>query len=112
MALPSRCTGGLEIGSNVVIASYSKFVAGTHDINSPDFKGEVKKTVVKDRAWICTGAIILPGVTIGEGAIVGAGAVVTKDVPDYAVVVGSPAKMIKNRDKNINYELPKAPFLS
>lgn len=104
--------GGLEIGSNVVIASYSKIIAGTHDINSKDFKGCVKKTIINDRAWICTNAIILPGITIGEGAVVGAGAVVTKDVPPYCVVAGNPARIIKERNIEINYELDKAPFLS
>lgn len=48
---------------------------------------------------IGAGASILPGVTVGEYAIVGAGAIVTKDVPDYAVVVGSPAKVVKTLDK-------------
>lgn len=49
-------------------------------------------TLVKQRASIGSGAVILPGVTIGEGAVVGAGAVVTKDVPDGATVVGVPAR--------------------
>ena len=53
------------------------------------------KIRIKDKAWIGFNAIILKGVTIGEGAIVGAGSVVTKDVPDYAVVAGNPAKIIK-----------------
>lgn len=48
-------------------------------------------------ADIYTGAVILPRVKIGEGAVVGAGAVVRKDVPDYAVVVGNPARIIKDR---------------
>jgi len=43
--------------------------------------------------------IILPGVTIGRGAVVGAGAVVSKDIPDYAVAVGNPAKVVKFRDR-------------
>ncbi|PHR24088.1 MAG: acetyltransferase [Desulfotalea sp.] len=47
--------------------------------------------------WIGASAIILDGVTIGKGCVVGAGSVVTKDVPDYAIVVGSPAKVIKSR---------------
>lgn len=51
--------------------------------------------VIKDKAWIGFNSIIMKGVTIGEGAIVGAGSVVTKDVPDYAVVGGNPAKIIK-----------------
>lgn len=44
----------------------------------------------------CAGAIILPGVTVGENAIVAAGAVVTKDVPDNVIVAGAPAKTIRN----------------
>ena len=50
---------------------------------------------VGNDVWIGAGAIILPGVTIGEGAIIGAGAVVTKDVPPLAVVVGNPGRVIK-----------------
>jgi len=56
--------------------------------------------VVKWRAAIGTGAIIMPGVTIGEGAVVGAGAVVTKDVPDGAVVAGVPAQIVANARAN------------
>lgn len=52
-------------------------------------------TVVRRRASIGSGAVILPGVTIGEGAIVGAGSVVTKDVPPRAVVAGNPARVIR-----------------
>lgn len=53
------------------------------------------KILIKDKAWIGFNSIILKGVTIGEGAIVAAGSLVTKDVPDYAVVGGNPAKIIK-----------------
>lgn len=53
---------------------------------------------LKKNAWIGARAIILPGVTVGENAIVGSGAVVTHDVPDNAVVVGSPARVIKTLD--------------
>ncbi|MDJ1473722.1 acyltransferase [Cytophagaceae bacterium DM2B3-1] len=50
---------------------------------------------IKDKVWIGFNSIILKGVTIGEGAIIGAGSVVTKDVPDFAVVAGNPAQIIK-----------------
>lgn len=53
---------------------------------------------IKKNAWIGARAIVLPGVTIGENAIVGSGAVVTKDVPDNAVVVGNRARIIKKLD--------------
>jgi len=46
-------------------------------------------------AWIGTGSIIMPNVTIGEGAIVGAGSIVTKDIPPYTMVVGSPARPVR-----------------
>ena len=56
--------------------------------------------VIKDGAWIGAGAIILAGVTIGKFAIVGAASVVTHDVGDYEVAVGSPARVIKTLDAN------------
>lgn len=52
------------------------------------------KTKIKSRASIGSNATILAGITIGAGALIGAGAVVTHDVPDYAIVVGVPAKII------------------
>jgi UDP-2-acetamido-3-amino-2,3-dideoxy-glucuronate N-acetyltransferase len=55
----------------------------------------LERTLVRRRASIGTGAVILPGVTIGEHAIVGAGAVVTRDVPDRVIVVGNPAHVLR-----------------
>lgn len=55
---------------------------------------------VKDKAWIGFNCIILKGVTIGEGAIVGSGSVVTKDVPDWTVVAGNPAAVVKKIDEH------------
>ncbi len=59
-----------------------------------------KPIVIKDGAWIGAGATILSGVTIGKFAIVGAASVVTHDVGDYEVAVGSPARVIKTLDKD------------
>jgi len=53
------------------------------------------KVTIKDKAWIGFNCIILKGVTVGEGAIIGAGSVVTKDVPDWTIVAGNPAKIIR-----------------
>lgn len=60
----------------------------------PRFKGNIS---IGNDVWIGHGATILSGVSIGDGAVVGAMSVVTKDVPPYAIVVGSPAKVIKYR---------------
>ncbi len=58
------------------------------------------KIVVKDKAWIGFNSIILKGVTIGEGSIVASGSVVTKDVPDWAIVGGNPAIVIRLLSEN------------
>lgn len=58
----------------------------------------VAPVIMRKNAWITIGAILLPGVTIGEGAIVAAGAVVTEDVPPNTMVGGIPAKVIKKLD--------------
>jgi len=59
-----------------------------------------KKINIKDNAWIGFGATILKGVTIGKGSIVAAKSVVTKDVPDYCIVAGNPAKIVKRITQN------------
>ncbi|EHC10603.1 acyltransferase [Fischerella thermalis] len=71
-----------------------------------DADWDVVETRVKYRASIGSNATILAGVTVGEKAIVGAGAVVTRDVPDYAIVVGVPAQIIGDvRDRCQNQEM-------
>ncbi|WP_462354514.1 DapH/DapD/GlmU-related protein [Alistipes timonensis] len=59
--------------------------------------GATKQVTICSDVWVGARVIILPGVTIGKGAIIGAGAVVAKDVPDYAIVGGVPAKIIGYR---------------
>lgn len=72
-----------------------KRIIGHPEENTELYDLVTKPVVIKNDAWIGLNVIILKGVTIGEGAIVGAGSVVTKDVPDYAVVAGNPARIIK-----------------
>lgn len=95
----------LEIGSNVNISSGVWIWTLHHDVQSPIFAVVGDKTIIHDRVWLCSRSIILPGVEIGEGAVVASGAVVTKDVPPYTVVGGTPAKIIGKRTKNLIYEL-------
>lgn len=57
-----------------------------------------KKIVIKDNVWFGSRVLVTGNITIGEGAIIAAGTVLTKDVPDYAIVGGNPARIIKYRD--------------
>lgn len=66
-----------------------------HDVNNRHAEGKGGQIIIKDHAWVATRAMVLKGVTIGRRAVVASGAVVTKDVPDYAVVAGVPAKIIR-----------------
>jgi len=86
---------GLRIEDNVFIGPNATF---TNDMfpRSKVYPAVFPQTIVKSGASIGANATILPGVTIGENAMIGAGAVVTKDVPDGAVVIGNPAKMVRN----------------
>ncbi len=90
---------GLEIGKNVCFGTEVMIWSLHHDYNDIGFKGVGAKVTIGDFAWLGSRCIILPGVKIGRGAVVAAGAVVTKDVPDFTVVGGIPAKTIANRDQ-------------
>lgn len=96
--------GGIEIGDCCSISFNCSLVTGRHDIQSPDFKYAPQPIVMLDYVHIGTGATVLAGVRIGRGAVVAAGAVVVKDVPDYAVVAGVPAKIIGYRENEFCYK--------
>lgn len=90
---------GLKINEGTVIASRVMIWTLHHDYNDINFKAIGNKVEIGKYAWICSGTIILPGVKIGNYAVVASGAVVTKDVEDYAIVGGVPAKKIGERDR-------------
>lgn len=70
-----------------------------HDVTDRLSDGKGGSVIIKDGAWVATRAMVLKGVTIGKHAVVASGAVVTKDVPDYAVVGGVPAKILRYLDR-------------
>lgn len=92
------------IGNNVGIAHNTKIYTLGHDLDDPQFKTKGKQVTICDKVFIFSNAMIMPGVTIGEGAIVLAGSVVTKDVEPWMIVGGNPAKIIRERNHDIDYK--------
>lgn len=105
----------VDIGDDVLISWGCTIV--DHDSHSPEWarrRGDVRAfhrgdknwdsvairaVVIRDKAWIGFNVIILKGVTIGEGAVVAAGSVVTRDVPDFTLVAGNPARVIRSIER-------------
>lgn len=108
--------GKVTIEDNVFFGHGVKLLARGHDYRVFDVARQRQITQkpihIKQGAWVSSGAIVLGGVTIGKHAVVAAGSVVTKDVPDYAIFAGNPAKLIKytNRDLTL-FEKIKIKFL-
>ena len=91
-------SGGIKFEDGAMSAPGLRIATINHDMNERHTKYTYGKVTVKKNAWLGMNVTICPGVTIGEYAVVAAGAVVTKDVSDYAVVGGVPAKVIKYLD--------------
>lgn len=99
--------GGLTIGNNVGVGPCVKIM--THHHSEPEdyripilfCEQEYKEVIIEDDCDIGIGAVILPGVRIGKGCLIGAGAVVTKDIEEYSVVAGVPAKVLRKRKGTI-----------
>jgi acetyltransferase-like isoleucine patch superfamily enzyme len=94
--------GKIEIENNVLIGTGVHIYVSNHeftDINKPIYdQGHSleKNVLLKEGCWIGANVIILPGVSIGRNAVVGAGSIVTRDVEDFTVVAGNPARLIKS----------------
>lgn len=96
------CSGGIRIGSNVMMSPRVSLYAENH--NFADLTRTMKAQgvtrepiVIEDDCWIASHSVVLAGVTIGKGSIVAAGSVVTRDVPPYSIVAGSPARIVRSR---------------
>ncbi|NVM55396.1 MAG: hypothetical protein HWN66_16940 [Candidatus Helarchaeota archaeon] len=90
-----NCAREVIIGNKVGIGGYCLIF--THGVWQNAFKGfpvKYGKVVIKDEAWLPWHVFVMPGVTIGKGATIGGGSVIRKDIPDYALAIGDPPKII------------------
>lgn len=101
----------IAVGAFCSIADYTYVITGDHPLDFPSTystgsgiykdvfhnRGFLKSIEIGNDVWVGAHTVILAGVKIGDGAVIGAGSVVTKDVPDYAVVAGTPARILKMR---------------
>lgn len=89
----------ITIGSDVQIGPNVQLLTPTHPLDPERRRAKLEAAepiVIEDNVWLGGGAIVLPGVTIGENSVIGAGAVVTKDIPANVVAVGNPARVIRS----------------
>ncbi len=98
--------GKVEIGNNTIFGPNVSIHAENHNFSEIDkpikLQGATRKGVkIGEDCWIGSKAVILDGVTIGSHSIIAAGAVVTKDIPEYCIAGGVPAKVIKMRKEEI-----------
>ena len=94
--------GDISIGDYSLLANGVELITGNHRADELDrpmrFQGrDPDRIVIGEDVWLGVRAIVLGGVTVGRGAIIGAGAVVTRDIPEYAVAAGVPARVIRSR---------------
>ena len=95
-------TGGLEIGDNVAISPHVSIFPFSHNFQQKNIliskQGKSMEGIkIGNDVWIGANCVILDGVTIGNGVVLGAGTIVNKDISDYSIAVGVPAKIIKKR---------------
>ncbi len=95
----------VKIGSNVCLSQAAYLCTGNHDWSDPAFGLIVKPIEIADGAWAGARSILMPGVRLGRGSIAAAGSVVTSAVPDFHIVSGNPAALVKKR---VIADLPKS----
>jgi len=103
IGIDSRLYGPVKIGENVMMGPECYIYTYNHRTERTDIPmnqqgyTEERPVIIGNDVWIGSRVTILPGVHIGNGVVIGAASVVTKDIPDYAIAAGNPAKIIKYR---------------
>jgi putative colanic acid biosynthesis acetyltransferase WcaF len=88
----------ITLGARSVVSQGALLCTTSHDHRRDDFPLISAPIRIGDRAWVCTRAIILPGVVVGARAVAGAGSVVTHDIPDGCTAAGNPARIVRQAE--------------
>jgi len=103
LGINCKVPNNIRIGKNVMMGPNVTIYYSNHKFNRTDIPmnqqgfGEPKITIIEDDVWIGSHVIMTPGRHIKKGTIIGAGSVITKDFPEYSIIAGNPAKIIKSR---------------
>lgn len=103
------CQAPIHLGRNAIISQHAHLIAGTHDVDAPDFPLVTRRIEIGPDAWVGARAMVGPGVTVGTGAVLGAGGVAFSDIPDWAIHVGNPARFLRLRQSNAKIPSPDGP---
>ena len=103
--------GQVTLGDSVSLSYGTTIYTKGHAIDSRDFRTVSAPVTIQDKVWVCAGATVLPGVTLHEGSVVLTGSVVHKDVSAYEVVGGNPAKHVRDRSRDLDYEIDFRPWV-
>ena len=88
----------MTIGDRVKCGPNVSLLTATHDVDPQSRRDQVEFALpisIGDDCWLGAGVMVLPGVSVGKGCTVGAGSIVTRDLPDWSVAYGSPAKVVR-----------------
>ena len=94
----------ISIGNNVGVAHNTKIYTLGHNVDSDYFEAKGAPVRIEDEVFIFSNVLIMPGVTIHRGAVILTGSVVTKDVPEWAVVGGNPARIIRIKERKLAFK--------
>lgn len=96
--------GGVYLSHHVILSQYSFLCGATHDYNTADFTYIMKKIVLEPYVWICSKAVVLPGVYCKQGSVLGASSVTSSNLEAWTVYGGHPAKELKKRTDFVNHK--------
>ena len=103
--------GPVTLGDSVSLSYGATIYTKGHAIDSSDFHTVSAPVIIQDKVWVCAGATVLPGVTLHEGCVVLTGSIVTKNVATFEVVGGNPAQHVRERSRDLEYEIDFHPWV-